>query len=111
MLKSGLSAGKPMIDGRLCFSQMSFSDGKSVECIHLAALMVRLRPGPEVVFDILPVIAALVIRAERTARIVPAMNHAILATRITSNTIDDAIFIPIYFRKHLLIAGIMAIRH
>src|SRR6266850_1799721 len=111
MLKSRFSAGKPMVDGGLCFSQVTFADRESVKSVYLAALIIGLRSSSEVVFDILPVIAALIIGAERATGVVSAMDHAVFAARIAGDAIDYAVFIPINFRQHLLIAGIMAIRH
>src|SRR5258707_903350 len=95
MLKTGFGAGKPMVDGSLCFSQVAFADRESVKSVHLTALIIGFRPSSKVVFDILPVIAALIIGAERAAGVISAMNHAILATRIAGDAVDYAVLIPI----------------
>src|SRR5262245_55576303 len=69
------------VDRRLGVRQMAFADRDTVEGAlgQFRRGRKRLGLGPEVVFEILPVVAALIIRAERAAGIVAAMDHAILA--------------------------------
>src|SRR5438552_6212475 len=74
-LKRGVRAPQPRIDRRPRFSEMAFADGKPVERFDVCAGAIRLRLRPEIVFEILPIIAALVIRAERATRVITAMHH------------------------------------
>src|SRR5256885_11123792 len=43
---------------------------------------IRLRLRAEVVFEVFPVVASLIIRAEGAAGVVAAMHHAMLAARV-----------------------------
>ena len=50
----------------------------------------------EVVFEVLPVIAALVVGAERAAGIVTAMHHAMFAARIARDAVHNPVFFPLH---------------
>ena len=99
------------VDGSLGFSQMPLADGEAIEGLHFMAALVTRRFRPEIVFEILPVIAALEVGAERAAGVVPAMHHAILAARIAGDAVDDAVFVPVHLLQHLLVTGVMAVGH
>src|SRR5207249_1716695 len=71
----------------------------------------RLGLYAEVVPDKFPSVAGLFVDAERGRRLVAAMHHAVLTTRIASDAVDYAVFVPIHFRQHLLIAGVVAVGH
>src|SRR5437667_5118937 len=90
---------------------MPFADGEPVARIHFVSALVTRRFWPEVVFEILPVIAALEVGAERAAGVVAAVDHAVLAARVARDAVDDAIFVPVHFLEHLPVAGVMAVGH
>ena len=71
--------------------------------------IVGLGLGSEVVFDVFPVVAPLVIGAQRAARIIAAMDHAVLAASVTGHPVHHPVFAPVHLVEHLLVAGIMAI--
>src|SRR5271170_6390565 len=71
----------------------------------------RLWLRAEVVFDVFPVVAGLIIRAERAARIIAAVHHAMFAARIARDAVDDAILFPLHLREHFLVAAVMAVGH
>src|SRR6266581_5654209 len=101
------------VDGGFGLGKMALADADAVEGAFRYFFTDRIGPGlrAEVVFEILPVVAALVIGAERAAGIVAAMDHAVLAAWIARNTVDDAVFFPLHFREHLLVAVVMAVGH
>src|SRR5687768_16956090 len=90
---------------------MTFADGKTVESVDVLALEIRLGFGAEIVAEILPVIAALIICAERAAGVVTTVDHAVFAARIASDAIDHAVFVPIDLLQHLLVGAVMAVGH
>src|SRR5688572_17048486 len=92
---------------------MSFADAHAVKrCLfQLCAPYMWLRLRAEVVCEVLPVVAALIIRAERATGIVAAMDHAMFAARIARHTVDDAVFLPLHFTKHLGVTRIVAVGH
>ena len=49
--------------------------------------------------------------AEGAAGVVAAVDHAVFATRIAGHAVDDAVFGPVHFLEHFLVAGIMAVGH
>src|SRR6266446_3446285 len=101
MLESGLCAGKSLVNRGLCFGEMAFANRESVEGLNVAAFIVGFRFGSEIVFEILPVIAAFEVGAQGAAGIITAMHHAIFATRIARHAINHAVFVPIYLIQHL----------
>ena len=105
----GLGTGKLFVDGCLGFGQVAFADGHAVEGVDLVAFRIRSRLGTEIILHVDPCIARLV--AERATRIVTAMDHAVLATRIARYTVHHTVFLPIHRAEHLLVAGIVAICH
>src|SRR5262249_16908000 len=78
-------------DGSFGLGQVAFADRHSVEGIDAAALVERLGLGAKVVFDVFPVVPALIIGAERAAGVVSAVHHAILATRVAGNAVHNAV--------------------
>ena len=90
---------------------MAFAERNPIKRIDLAAGVVGLGPGAEVVADILPGIAALVIRAERAAGIIPAVHHAVLAARVARDAVHHAVLVPVHLVQHLLVAGVVAVGH
>src|ERR1051326_9338291 len=90
---------------------MSFANRAAVESHDGFARVIRLRLCCEVVLNILPGVAPLIICAQSPARVVAAVDHAILASGITGYAIDYAIFVPIHLIKHLLVTGKMAVGH
>src|SRR6516162_3290553 len=74
--------GRAAVDGGLGLSQVALADGKAVEGFDVPPFGGRLRARREVVFEILPVVAALVVGAKSSARVVAAMDHAIFAARV-----------------------------
>ena len=65
----------------------------------------------EVVADVLPVVAALVVGAERAAGIVAAVDHAVLAARVARDAVHHAVFVPVHLVQHFLVARVMAVGH
>src|SRR5438876_5779749 len=90
---------------------MSFADRAAVKCHHSLAGIVWFRFGSEVVFDVLPIVPALVVGSKSAARIVTAVNHAVLAAGVAGDAIHDSIFGPVNFLQHLLVTTIMAVSH
>src|SRR5258707_9754316 len=107
--ESGLGAGRGGLggfNGGFGFGQMPLADGPTVEGVDAFARVIGLGLGSEVVFDVLPVVASLVVGAESAARIVSAMPHAILAPSIAGHAVDHAIFGPIDVVQHLLVTRV-----
>src|ERR1700729_3002845 len=92
---------------------MAFADGHAVERALRQFWRGRIWFWfrAKIIFDVLPVVDGLIIRAERAAGVVTAMHHAMLAARIARNAIHDAIFSPLPLQDHSLIAAIMAVGH
>src|SRR5439155_11916329 len=100
------------LDGSLGLGKMAFADAEAVERVDFMAAFITRRFWPEVVFDILPGVASLIItRAERAARVVAAMDHAVFAARIARFAVHNAVFVPLHFLQHLLVTGVMAVGH
>src|SRR5947209_955805 len=90
---------------------MSFSDGEPVEGVNSSTGGVWLRFRTEIVAEVLPIIAALVVGSERAARVVAAVDHAVLAAGITGNSIHHAVLVPINLLEHLMVTGVMPVGH
>ena len=90
---------------------MAFADGDTVERFHARAGQIRLGLRAEVVSEILPVISGLIVRSERAAGIVAAVDHAVLATRVARLAVHHAVILPLHFTQHLLVAGIVPVGH
>src|SRR5262245_47181885 len=92
---------------------MTFADADAIEGALREFFACRewLWTRPEVIFEILPIVAALIVRAERAAGIVAAMHHAVFAARVARDAVHDAVFFPLHFREHLLIAVVVAVGH
>src|SRR5262245_54606906 len=82
------------VNNSLGFGQVTLADRKSVESINPITFGIRPGFGREVIFEILPVIAALIIRAQRAAGIVAAMHHAVLAARVARDAVHHAVVPP-----------------
>src|SRR5215471_8591697 len=90
---------------------MSLAGRITVKCVYVASCHIRLGPRPEVIFEILPVIAALKISSKRATGIITAMYHAVFASRISRDTVHHAIFAPIHLSQHLVVTRVMAVSH
>src|SRR5689334_10352878 len=110
-LKSGFCASQFWINGSPGFSQVALANREAVEGVYFSALVIRFGFGPKVIFEIFPVIAALIVRAEGAAGIVATVHHAVFATRIAGDSVDNAVFVPVHFFEHLTVTSIMAIGH
>src|SRR5258706_7496239 len=102
---------KPWINRCSRFGEVAFAHRYAVKCIHLATCVIRFGLGAEIIFDVLPIVPALIIRSQCRARIVAAMHHAMLASRIPRHPIDYAIFVPFDLLEHFLVTAVMAISH
>src|SRR5205823_1701743 len=107
--RAGLPGGG--VDGGLGFGQMAFANREAVERVDFLPAFITRRLGPEIVFEILPVVAALKVGAEGAAGVVAAVDHAVFATRIAGDAVDDAVFAPVHFLEHFVVAGIMTVGH
>src|SRR5947209_2134759 len=94
VLKGGLRSRQAPIDCGLGLSKVSFADRDAIERNDVAALVVWARLGPKVVFEVFPIVAPPEIGAEGPARVIAAVDHAVLAARVTRDSIDDAVFVP-----------------
>src|SRR5438477_9476054 len=74
---------------------MTITRGNAVIYQHFVATPGWFGPSTEIEFDRFPSIARLSLQAEAGSRLVTAMRHAILASRIAGNPIDDSILLPI----------------
>src|SRR2546421_6618473 len=98
------SAGSPWIPG-----SVSFPAAHAIECNRFAATSGWFRFWSEIELDRFPSIAALRLQAEAGGRLVTAVDHAILTTRIARHTIDNAVLIPFYFFEQFRIARVMRV--
>ena len=76
----------------------------AIECDRFAAASGCLWPRAEIKFHSLPSVARLSVQTETGRRLVAAVGHAILATRISRHAVHDAVFVPIDAREQLGIA-------
>src|SRR5439155_3459628 len=98
------------VQGGLGRGQVAFADREAVKGLDFMAAFVTSRPGREVVFEVFPGVAALIItRTERAARIITAMDHAIFAARIARFAVHNAVFVPLHFLQHFPVTGVMAV--
>src|SRR5205823_2941631 len=91
--------------------EMSVPNRDAIEGNGLAAASSRFRFWSEIKFNRLPGIAPLRLQPEARGRLVAAVDHAILATRIARDTIDDSVFFPLHFFEQLGIARVMRVGH
>ncbi len=108
-LEGGPGAGEAGFNRGLGFGQMTFADGIAIEGLDVAALVIGLGPGPQVVSDVFPRVAGLVIGAESAAGVIAAMDHAVFAARVAGDAVDHAVFGPVHLVQHFLVAGVVAI--
>src|ERR1043166_8408586 len=94
--KDRFRSGKLPVNRCLGLSQVTLTDAYTVECIHIAPLKIGLGFGAEIIAEVLPVIAPLIIGAQSAAGVVSTMDHAVLAPRIACDAIDDAVLLPIH---------------
>lgn len=99
------------IDRRFGFSEVAFADAGAVEgaLFKLGIGGIRLRLGAEVVFHVDPGVAGLV--AQRAARIVAAVDHAVFAARIARDAVHHPVFLPLHGPEHLAVGRIVAVGH
>src|SRR5688572_11401473 len=63
--------------------------------------------GAKVKPHVFPGIAALGVEAETGGRLVAAMDHAIFATAVFRDAVDDAVLVPFHFLEQLGVARIV----
>lgn len=90
---------------------MAFANGTAIKRVYDVTLAERFGFGPEIIFEILPIITALIVGAQSAAGVVAAMDHAIFAAGIAGHTVDDAVFVPIDLLEHFLVGRVMAVGH
>src|SRR5437588_2999970 len=90
---------------------MTAACGIAVKGLNLRALFVDSRTGPKIVFEIFPIVAALVIGSQCPAGVIAAMYHAVLAPSIARDTVHNAILVPVHLVQHFLVVGVMAVGH
>src|SRR5207244_11630916 len=65
----------------------------------------------EIKLDRLPSIAALRLQTEAGRRFIPAVHHAILATRVARHAVNHAVFLPLHFLQQFGLARIVRVGH
>ena len=90
---------------------MALADRNTIERLDIRPGAERFRTSPEVIFEILPIVATVGAGAERGAGIVAAVDHAILTARVAGHAINDAVFCPIHLCEHFLVMPVVAVGH
>src|SRR5882724_883321 len=92
---------------------MTAAAGHAVVGVDEFALARGLGPRSEIKFDVFPGVAAPRIDggAQRRTWLVAAVHHAIFATAVLGDSIDDPVFVPFDLLEHLLVRAVVSVRH
>src|SRR5437016_6054796 len=83
----------------------------AVEHESFAPVSGRSRSYPEIEFDVFPCVAPLRLQPKRGGRLIAAMHHAVFATVVASDAVDDTIFVPLRFLQQFRVARVMTVGH
>src|SRR5260370_24741878 len=83
---------------------VTVSTTHAVESESFAAPPCRFWFRSEIELDRLPGIAAFRLQTQARRLFIPALHHAILATRIARHAFNNAVFIPIHLLQHFIAA-------
>src|SRR4051812_38839918 len=84
----------------LLTGQMSIPRCDPIESNRFTAAPCRCRLRPEIEFNRLPGVPALSLQAKTRRWLIPAMDHAVLATAVARHPVDDSVFIPLHLLQH-----------
>src|SRR2546423_843384 len=90
---------------------MSVSAAHAIECNRFAATSGWFRFWSEIELDRFPSITALRLQAKAGGRLVTAMHHAVLASAVARNTIDNAVFFPLHSLQQFGVTRVMRVGH
>src|SRR4051812_12733139 len=81
--------------------EMTVTRGNAVVGPNFVAQARRFRPRSKVELNRLPHVAGLRLKSQTGSRLISAMRHAILASRITRHAFDYSVFVPINIVEEL----------
>src|SRR5258708_7044180 len=90
---------------------VTVSTTHAVESESFAAPPCRFWFRSEIKLDRLPGIAAFRLQTQAGRRFIPAVHHAILATRIARHAVNHAVFLPLHLLQQFGVARIMRVGH
>src|SRR2546421_7489062 len=90
---------------------MTISRTDAVECENFAAASSRLWLGTEIEFDGFPSVAAVGLQAQGRRWLIAAMNHAIFASAVARNPLDNSVAIPLGLLEQFGVSAIMPVGH
>ena len=90
---------------------VTISGGNAVERINGCAFRARRGSWGKVESDILPGVAAFGAATERGGGFVAAVHHAVFATLVARDAVDDAVFLPFGLLEQFAIARIVPVGH
>src|SRR5207244_6337848 len=90
-------------------SFVTVSATHTIESDSFTATSRRFRFRSEIKLDRLPSIAALRLQTEAGRRFIPAVHHAILATRVARHAVNHAVFLPLHFLQQFGLARIVRV--
>src|SRR5215467_5021852 len=91
--------------------EMTISRADTVIGEHFIAASSRFRLRTEVEPDRFPSVAALSLQAQRRSRLIAAMHHAIFASAVARDPINNSVAIPVSLFQEFRVAREMAIGH
>src|SRR5690349_9205317 len=84
--------------------EMTVTRGNTVICQHFVTASGWLGTRTEIELYRLPGIAGLSLQPKARRGLIPAMGHAVFATRIACDTVNHAIFLPIHIGEQFGVA-------